>query len=97
LVAFSKQQLRKIGARAYKKQKTPQLHPRIREQRLAYVKLGPVAQLIENGQWEAKKHTIAWIDHTPTSKTGSIGAPLRTKRKRESLQLAPVNTESSLK
>ena len=66
--------VKKIGARAYKKQKTPQLDPRIREQRLAYAKLGPVAQLIENGQWEAKKHTIAWIDHTPTSKTGSVNS-----------------------
>jgi len=41
--------VKKLGARPYKKQKTPQLDSRIREQRAAYAKLGPVAQLIENG------------------------------------------------
>lgn len=66
--------VKKLGARPYKKQKTPQLDPRIRSQRLAYSQLGPVAKLIASGQWEQKKHTIAWIDHTPTSKTGAVNS-----------------------
>ena len=66
--------VKKLGARPYKKQKTPQLDKRIRDQRLAYAELGPVAQLMKSGQWEAKKHTIAWIDHTPTSKTGCVNS-----------------------
>jgi len=66
--------VKKLGARPYKKQKTPQLDKRIREQRLAYTEIGPVAQMMKKGEWEAKKHTIAWIDHTPTSKTGAVNS-----------------------
>ena len=66
--------VKKLGARPYKKQKTPQLDKRIREQRLAYAEIGPVAQMMKKGEWEAKKHTIAWIDHTPTSKTGAVNS-----------------------
>ena len=66
--------VKKLKARPYKKQKTPQLDSRIQTQRLAYATLGPVAQLVLNGEWEEKKHTLAWVDHTPTSKNGVINS-----------------------
>ena len=35
---------------------------------------GPIAQLVQKGEWEEKKHTIAFVDHTPTSKNGVINS-----------------------
>ena len=63
-----------LNARPYKKQKTPQLDERIRKQRLAYAQLGPVAQLVASGEWESKKHTLAFVDHTPTAKEGVVNS-----------------------
>ena len=66
--------VKKLNARPYKKQKTPQLDKRIKAQRLAYAKLGPVAQLVASGKWEEEKHTIAFLDHTPTSLNGVVNS-----------------------
>ena len=62
--------VKKLKVRPYKKQKTPQLDSRIQTQRLTYATLGPVAQLVLKGEWEEKKHTLAWVDYAPTSKNG---------------------------
>ena len=66
--------VKKLKARPYKKQKSPQLDSRIQKQRLAYAMFGPIAQLVQKGEWEEKKHTIAFVDHTPTSKNGVINS-----------------------
>ena len=66
--------VKKLKARPYKKQKTPQLDDRIRKQRLAYAMYGPIAQLVRSGQWDEKKHTLAFVDHTPTSKNGAVNS-----------------------
>ena len=50
------------------------LHFRIKLQRLAYVKLGPVAKLVESGKWDDEKHKIAFVDHTPTCKEGAVNS-----------------------
>ena len=65
---------KKLKARPYKKQKTPQLDDRIKRQRLAYAKLGPIATLVESGNWDEEKHKIGFVDHTPTSKEGAVNS-----------------------
>ena len=35
---------------------------------------GPIAQLVRSGQWDEKKHTLAFVDHTPTSKNGAMNS-----------------------
>ena len=66
--------VKKLKTRPYKKQKSPQLDSRIQTQRLAYATLGPVAQLVLKSEWEEKMHTLAWVDHTPTSKNGVVNS-----------------------
>ena len=65
-----------LGSKRYKRGKAPKYTPRVRQQRIKYVKVSPVGRAAQKskGVWDREKKKWAFLDHMPLEEIGVANA-----------------------